>query len=97
MSAVNMEKVSMRSIDSKTWKEFQDSGMLWFVNRIIHVFGWSIVLVFNEEQFVGCYPARVSFRGFNADSEEKGYKKVSTFMQSEADTLYAECFGEKKA
>jgi hypothetical protein len=35
-------------IEEISWKEFRDSGMLWFVNRLLHVFGLSIVFSFEE-------------------------------------------------
>ena len=30
-------------IDKKTWQEFKDSGLLWWINMILHTFGWAIV------------------------------------------------------
>lgn len=31
-------------VKEKSWKEFQESGMLWMTNTILQVFGWSIVI-----------------------------------------------------
>ena len=31
-------------VDRKTWKEFRESGLLWFINTILHMFGWAIVV-----------------------------------------------------
>ena len=31
-------------VDKKTWREFRDSGFLWWINMILHTFGWAIVL-----------------------------------------------------
>ena len=30
-------------VDEKSWKEFRESGLLWFVNTILHTFGWALV------------------------------------------------------
>jgi len=32
-------------IRKKTWEEFRDTGLFWFINMILHAFGWAIVLV----------------------------------------------------
>ena len=29
----------------RTWKEFLDNGLLWWINRGLHLFGWAIVVV----------------------------------------------------
>lgn len=33
----------------KTWEDFRESGLLWFINTILHVFGWAIVVFKNNE------------------------------------------------
>jgi len=57
----------------ETWKTFRDEGMLWWLNRILHTFGWSIVVEVNEEdEAVGdVYPARTTWLGFDAETNEK--------------------------
>ena len=52
-------------VNKKTWKEFRDTGLLWFINTILHAFGWSIVIEYENVEITDCYPARVKFRGFN--------------------------------
>jgi len=32
------------AVKEKSWKEFQESGMLWMANTILQVFGWSIAI-----------------------------------------------------
>jgi len=29
--------------NQEKWKEFRNSGLLWFINTILHTFGWAIV------------------------------------------------------
>jgi len=72
----------------KTWKEFQDSGLLWFVNMIIHTFGWSIVYnIDDNNQITNVYPARVQFRGFNSNDNAQGYKKITEYLSDNVEKL----------
>lgn len=68
-------------IDKKTWKEFKDSGMLWWINMILHTFGWSIVVDMENGEITDCYPARVKFRGFGEQNNTDGYIKVSKYLE----------------
>lgn len=52
-------------VNKKTWKEFRDSGLLWFMNMILHTFGWAITLEINDDEITDVYPARVKYRGFS--------------------------------
>ena len=38
----NKENTPM--IIEKSWEEFRDSGFLWWVNMILHTFGWAITV-----------------------------------------------------
>ena len=31
-------------VKKKTWQEFRKTGLLWFMNTILHAFGWAIVV-----------------------------------------------------
>lgn len=78
-------------IDRRDWKEFQESGMLWWINRIIHTFGYSIVLeIDTNNKVVGAYPARVAYRGFSEKVENEGYSNVSRYMRNNAEDLVEE-------
>ena len=68
-------------IDKKSWAEFRESGLLWVVNRTLHLFGWSIVIEMDGEDFVSVYPARVKFRGFSEKTEADGFIKVSEYLE----------------
>lgn len=48
------------------WKEFRDSGLLWWINMILHTFGWAIVVDIKDKSFIA-YPKRVKYRGFAED------------------------------
>lgn len=86
----------MNMVNEKSWKEFRESGLLWFVNTILHTFGWAIVI---EEvkypdgnggqvvEITDVYPARVKFRGFAEEINTDGYKKVSKYLKDNVDEL----------
>lgn len=75
-------------VDQKTWKEFRDIGLLWWINMILHTFGWAIVYVFDEGEIIDVYPARVKFRGFDAESNDKGYVKITDYLKENIDELH---------
>lgn len=78
-------------VEEKTWEEFRESGMLWFANTFLHTFGWAVALDFDDGKVVRAYPARVRYRGFDGDTNDLGYYKVSKFFKENADQLLAEC------
>ena len=82
-------------IDKKEWSEFRDAGLLWWINMILHTFGWAIVYEFNDEQEItNVYPARVKFRGFGEKNNDMGYTKISKYMSDNALELLKECEDE---
>lgn len=77
-------------IKRKTWKEFKSSGLLWWINMVLHTFGWAIVLEIVDGEVEDVYPARVKYRGFDEKNNTVGYQKVSMFMKNESDQLLKE-------
>jgi hypothetical protein len=77
-------------ITKKTWEEFRSSGLLWFINKTLHIFGWAIVVEIENDQVKNCYPARVSFRGFTEDDETEGYQKVSKYLKDNINEIEEE-------
>lgn len=74
-------------IDQKTWEEFRESGLMWFVNTVLHTFGWA--LVYNPET-KEAYPSRCKFRGFSEDINTNGYNKVTEYLKENIDELLKE-------
>jgi hypothetical protein len=79
-------------VNEKSWKEFKDSGLLWWINMLLHTFGWAIVFEMEGEEIKRVFPARVKFRGFGEEENTKGYQEISqyladnaTFLKQEAD------------
>lgn len=78
-------------VDKKTWQEFKDSGLLWWINMILHTFGWAIVFEISKRgNIINVYPARVKYRGFDMKSTENGYIKVSEYMDENSKELLEE-------
>lgn len=77
-------------VDKKTWREFKDSGLLWWINMILHTFGWAIVFEISKREIINVYPARVKYRGFDMKSTENGYIKVSEYMDENSKELLEE-------
>jgi len=82
-------------IQEKAWNEFQNAGLLLFINQILHIFGWAIVFQVNDDNVIEkVYPARVKFRGFDNDSVSKAYLKLSTYMNENSEELLKEASSE---
>lgn len=84
-------ETEVKMIEKKSWQEFKDNGLLWWVNTLLHTFGYAIV--FNVEEdgtILDVYPARVKFRGFDDKIITKGYQKISQYMLDNAEELKKE-------
>ena len=77
-------------ISKKSWEEFRNSGLLWWINMLLHTFGWAIVVKMEEDKVVDVYPARVKYRGFEEKNNTEGYIKVSKYIKENADELLEE-------
>ena len=85
-------------LDRKTWNDFLDTGLLWFVNRLLHVFGWVIVIKvdYANGEILECWPARTKFRGFDQDTEERNFEKVAHYLKDTSAILYSEAGYEEE-
>ena len=84
------EENKKKPVTKKSWDEFRDNGLLWFINTILHMFGWAIVVEVDNGEVINAYPARVTFRGFSEESTTNGYQKVSKWMAENAAELLDE-------
>lgn len=76
-------------VDKRTWDEFREAGLLWFVNMILHAFGWSICVDIGDDGLVSsACPARVKFRGFGDEINDMGYKNVARYLLENAESIY---------
>lgn len=46
-------------MEKKTWKEFKEAKLLWWVNRLLCLFGWCIVFdMDSNDNILDVYPAQ---------------------------------------
>lgn len=76
-------------IKKKTWDSFRASGLLWFVNTILHVFGWTIVVDVDKNEG---YPARTKYRGFPEKVNDNGYRHITNYMANNIEELWKEVY-----
>ena len=82
-------------VSKKTWAEFRDTKLLWWVNRSLHIFGWAICMeVDDDSNIIGAFPARVKFRGFSEDIEERNFITLSEYKRDNADEFVKEAKDE---
>lgn len=68
-------------VERETWQAFRNSGLLWWVNRMLHLFGWAIVVELDDVGEVSaCYPTRCSFRGFTSEYEARGFRRLTNHL-----------------
>lgn len=79
----------------KSWEEFRDTGLLFYINQILHAFGWAIVFEMENENIIDIYPARVKFRGFSEGAQDKNYKKIAVYMKENSEELLKEITKEE--
>lgn len=74
------------------WEVFQESKLLWWVNRSLHLFGWAIVVVYDDEakKVIDVYPARVRWRGFTEEAEAEGFRVLTADLAKNAHVLARE-------
>lgn len=83
-------------IDKKSWDEFRTTGLMWWINQSLHLFGWAIVVDIDKDgRVIDCYPARVKFRGFTEKINDEGYQKISKYLEVNSQQLKKEAFEEK--
>ena len=72
----------MKAEHAAAWREFIDSGLLWWVNRILHTFGWSIVYLegFEEGEPV-VYPCRTTCIGFDGATDGRQLKAFKAHLK----------------
>jgi hypothetical protein len=85
-------KEDINMVNKKSWKQFRESGLLWWINTTLHMFGWAIVVEIDNEsgEINNAYPARVKFRGFNEINNTEGYQKVTKFLKDNIEDLELE-------
>lgn len=69
-------------------KEFRESGALWFINTILHLFGMEIIWNPNTDELKA---AIVRYRGFECENNDSGYKKLSNYLKDNIIEIEKDC------
>lgn len=83
----------MKYLYKKTWDEFRSTGLLWWVNRTLHLFGWAICVDYKDIKkgiIKEVYPARSKFRGFSKEIDENGFKNLTKYLKKNINKLEKE-------
>lgn len=70
-------------IEKRSWEEFHQTRLLWWINRTLRLFGWSIVLVVQDEKVVDVYPAKTNATSFPEDFEKTAFKELQEYIRGE--------------
>lgn len=75
-----------KNLEPKTWQEFRDSGMFFFINQILHVLGWVMVVQTDSKtgEITKAFPARTKFRGFDEKSQDEEHTKIANYLADNA-------------
>lgn len=75
-------------VKRKTLQEFRETGLLLFINQLLHIFGWVIIIELDADgNQIEMYPARTKSRGFSQADVTKAYIKLSKYMKQNAEEL----------
>lgn len=88
--------VDNEDMSPRPWKEFRSTGLVLFVNQLLHVFGWALIFELNKEggDVVDVYPARVKFRGFGGPAVWESYERITKYLKENIDDLDKEVNNE---
>lgn len=84
---IDREFEERKYIKKISGKEFKESGMLWFVNSILHTFG--MALTWDSKTDV-IEPVITKFRGFEEKYNDQGYRALTEYMRDNADALVSD-------
>lgn len=77
-------------MNRKSWEQFRETGLLWLINSILHLFGWAIVCEISEDKVISVYLARVTYRCFTEQDIAEGYRKVTKYLSNSINDLEKE-------
>lgn len=90
-------KIHKMNLDIKTnhyeeWYKFKESGLLWMVNNILHMFGLAIHVNCDTDKhkIYNVTIKRVAFRGFPQRSNDIGYANVTKYLKENIDSLMSD-------
>lgn len=73
MSEIKIEKMS--------WEEFHQTRLLWWINRSLRLFGWSIVLETKNGVIVNAYPIKTNATAYPEDFETQAFEELKEYIK----------------
>lgn len=78
-------------VEERSWEEFRDNKMIWFVNSILNVFGWGLAVKMDDaDNIEDVVPVRTHYRGYGTLANDDGYLGLTKYMKNHADELLAD-------
>lgn len=78
-------------VERRSWDEFRNIKLLWWINHSLHFLGWTIIVEVDESGAVTeVYPARVRYRGFDEKTNAEGYAGLTSYMNENSEKLLEE-------
>ena len=79
-------------VEEQSWETFRAAGLVWWCNRILHLFGWALVVEMNDdgENIRRVYPARCKFRGFTEAVETEGFENLTKHIEDSLPRMKAD-------
>lgn len=74
-------------ITEMTLQEFRDSGLLWYINMQLHLFGAAIGIESQEDGSKELKIYKTRFRGFPEDRNTLGYKQLTDYLKNNMERL----------
>jgi len=69
--------------EKATWEEFQKSRLLWWVNRSLRLFGWSIALEVQNNVIVGAYPVKTDATAYPEEFEKQAFQELKEYIKND--------------
>jgi len=67
--------------DYQNWQVFREAGLLWWINRQLHLFGWAISAVVEKDGSISSVrPIHCNWRGFPVEVETEGFKQLTLHL-----------------
>ena len=77
-------------LEKKSWEEFRETGLLLYINQILHVFGWAITYEYKNKKLVTVIPVRCKYRGFSGKCVSESYSKITKYLNKNIKKLLKE-------
>ena len=87
-----MSEYKKTMIEDMDLNEFRDSGMLWWVNQQLHLFGAAIAMDIDDNgNATNFRPVRCKFRGFPNEVADRGYANLTHYLDENSFKLMEDC------